>query len=193
MKVKFIVSLSYNMVLTGNVGKNYTEKDLQKVKKWSKKFETDWRKKEKKILNRIEKYNGFDWKLKEINCFIVEDLPKPAAGISSPLTVKMGDNNWRIKLLTHELIHYNTPIKFRYLINKSKNPKTFTHIPVYLVLNRIAEELFPKYKGYVKSELNNKLYKAAIDKSIELEPLWIKSKKNIYQFMKHCLEKGLVD
>jgi len=191
MKVKFVVSLPYNMAMTKSVGKEYNRKNLVRVIKWTNKFEKEWRKYEKKITTRIARYSGFKWKRNKVICFVVEKYPCTA--ISKPLTIRIYKNiKNRIRILTHELIHVNTPIKFGNLVAKSKRTRVFTHIAVYLILNKIMKEVFPKQRKYSKKELSNKIYRNAIEKSIELGPLWKRSGKNIYSFMKYCLEKGLV-
>ena len=184
-----MVSLPYNMVMMGTSGKESGRKDLQKVIEWSKMFEKEWRKYEKRITDKISKYSGFEWKTEDVDCFVVENFP--VAGISFPLTIRMGDLQKGIKTLTHELIHVNVPGKFENLVYESEKPRTFTHIALYLIYNRIITEIFPGDEPY--SEFESKgIYGEAIKKSIELEPLWRKSNKNIYDFMKYCLKRKLV-
>jgi hypothetical protein len=155
MKVRFEVSLPYNMVMLGTSGKEFGRKDLQKVTEWSEIFEKEWRKYEKRITDKIAKYSGFEWKTEDVVCFVVENFP--LAGISLPLTIRMGDLQKRIKTLTHELIHVNIPRKFKNLVYESKKPRTFTHIALYLIYNRIITEIFPRDELYSKFELKRNL------------------------------------
>ena len=176
------------MVMMGTSGMEFGRKDLQKVIEWSKIFEKEWKKYEKRITDKISKYSGFEWKTEDVVCFVVEDFP--VAGISLPLTIRMGDLQERIKTLIHELIHVNVPRRFNNLAYESKKPRTFTHIALYLIYNRIITEIFPGGE-LSKFELKG-IYGEAIKKSIELEPLWRKSNKNIYDFMKYCLKRKSV-
>jgi hypothetical protein len=189
MRVRFVVSLPYNMVMMGTSEKEFGRKDLQKVIEWSKIFEIEWRKHEKSITDKISKYSGFEWQNEDVVCFVVENFP--IAGISLPLTIRMGEVQERIKTLTHELIHVNISRKFKNLIYESKKPRTFTHIALYLIYHRITSEIFPRDEPYSEFELKG-IYREAIKKSIELEPLWRKSNRNMFDFMKYCLKRKLV-
>ena len=189
MRVRFVVSLPYNMVMMRSSGKEFGEGDLRRVVEWSKMFEREWRKHERRVTDRISKYSGFDWETEDVVCFALEDFP--VAGISLPLTIRMGDLQERIKTLTHELIHVNLPRNFKNLIRESEKPRTFNHIALYLIYNRIIAEIFPASEPYSEFELKG-IYGEAIKKSVELEPLWRKSDKNIYDFMKLCLRRKLV-
>jgi hypothetical protein len=190
MKVKFAISLPYNMAMAAATGKKFDEKDLHKTREWLEKFEKEWRKYEGRITRKIVECSGFKWKRNYLTCFIVGNYP--VAGISSPLTIRIGSIEMRVKTLIHELIHINIPRKFVNLTVKSDEPRIFTHIAVYLIYNRILKEFFPNSEKYAKQELKKETYKKAIKKSIELETLWEKSNKNIYDFMKYCLDKKLV-
>lgn len=184
MKILFIVSLPYI--------KLFTEKDAVKnakdLRKKTKFLSRKWRKFEKPILGKIEKYSGFRWKEKIQKVYILNEFPY--SGISDPLTIRIDKKTRFVESMIHELIHMNFPEKFKFLSIKSKNPMTFTHIAVYLIYNRIMSELFPQKDPYSEIELNK--YRVEIQNAKELDQLWRNSKKNIYDFMKFCLKNKYV-
>jgi len=189
MKIDFVVSLPYNELMAKAFCKKNFKVNLTNIKEWTRGFEKEWRKHERKILNKIEEYSGIKWKEDKIKCYVVGNSP---ISISSPLTIPIFKNKRvALKCLVHELIHVNIAGVNKPLLSpKSKEAQTFRHIGLYLIYNQIMKKFFPGEKIYLRSELENPRYKKAIEISKKLEPKWKKSNKNIYEFMKYYLKGG---
>ena len=196
MKVKFFVSYPFNLVLGWFVNKKFDLNDYKKLEIRKKELEKEWKKIENHVFTKIEKYSKIKWKYKIYYCYLVRDGFR-GASISDPLTVKIEKNvRDSIKSLIHELIHLNLYLKvFSDLKPKNYDSTIFYHIPVYLIYNRILKELFPRDRKIYSLPIykfKNKKYLKAIKISKRLNLLWRKSNKNIRDFMKYCLDKGLI-
>ena len=196
MKVKFFVSYPFNLVLGWFVNKNFNLNDYEKLEVKGKELEKEWKKIEKRVFTKIEKYSKIKWKYKKFYCYLVRDGFR-GMSIYDPLTIKVEKNvRDTIKSLIHELIHLNLYTKdFSKLKPKGYSPTIFYHIPLYLIYNRVLRELFPKDKKIYSPPIyrfKDKEYLKAIKISRQLDLLWRKSNKNIHAFMRYCLDKGLI-
>jgi len=124
--------LRYSSIYNKQFDKNFSFKDLEKLKKDCKNFEKLYKQNIKEILELIEKYHNKKWKYKFIPIYIVKDNKS----FSDPLTLKYKENSkLMLVILAHELLHNNSFGK-----KKFKNPKDL-HKYMEPILNKIISGL----------------------------------------------------
>ena len=136
-------------------GKEYPSE--RKIESYIKKVEKVWKKQEKEILQEIANITKFEWKEKEIICYIIG----AGRSFSDPLTIKVFDDERDfIDTLVHELIHnffgqnkekYDRWKKYRAKKYKAENPATITHIVLHALHYKIYQKLFSEKR--IKEEI----------------------------------------
>jgi hypothetical protein len=147
MKVNFKFSMVYEELLTEMSRRKPTRKDLNEVYSFTKDFEKLWRRKEKKIINSIEKNSGLKFKEETIKCYFVNHMLYK--GISDPLTLRIGEvlEDMEIALI-HELIHRlfeNNKARIKETIFKKypEEERSFQiHVPLLLIQNKVIQEIY---------------------------------------------------
>lgn len=117
--VEIKLSPAYNHILADDFSyEAYMKNPKEDIKKHqrvfvkfqniTKKFQKELNKNQKLILQKIEKYSGYKWKIQHIPVYLVNMTQKPS--FADPLTLKFRDNiDLMLILVIHELTHLIIP------------------------------------------------------------------------------------
>jgi len=151
-------------------------------------LEATWKRKEKKIINVIEKTAKLKFKGNK-TCFLVNNMKYKA--ISNPLTLKKEPHLERAKtIIIHELVHIlleDNKEKIKQLIEKiypEESMEFKIHIPVLLITRKVVETIFGKelYEEIIKDEMKRDVLNSAWP---EVNSIYDRFKKDIIKFLKN--------
>lgn len=186
MKIEFKISTVYEDLLTSMSRKTLYQKDISELFNFKNEFQKEWRKKERKIIESIEKNSKLKFKKEKLTCYLVNRMLYKA--ISDPLTLKIGIDLIDMQItLTHELIH----VLFEQNAKKIKSPifekypeeeKSFQiHVPLLMILERVIQDIYGKEitEKFKKKDLKN--FKL---EWLEVKEIRSKYKGNLISFLK---------
>ncbi|MBS3152391.1 hypothetical protein J4230_03195 [Candidatus Woesearchaeota archaeon] len=188
MKLQFIYSPIYDNLLTDMSRKEFSTEQMKEMEFYKEELEATWKRKEKKIINVIEKTAKLKFKGNK-TCFLVNNMKYKA--ISNPLTLKKEPHLERAKtIIIHELVHIlleDNKEKIKQLIEKiypEESMEFKIHIPVLLITRKVVETIFGKelYEEIIKDEMKRDVLNSAWP---EVNSIYDRFKKDIIKFLKN--------
>src|SRR3989338_995320 len=188
MKLQFIYSPIYDNLLTDMSRKEFSTEQMKEMEFYKEELEATWKRKEKKIINVIEKTAKLKFKGNK-TCFLVNNMKYKA--ISNPLTLKKEPHLERAKtIIIHELVHIlleDNKEKIKQLIEKiypEESMEFKIHIPVLLITRKVVETIFGKelYEEIIKDEMKRDVLNSAWP---EVNSIYDRFKKDIIKLLKN--------
>lgn len=169
---------------------DYSEKDVKKLIRESKKFDLYLKKYSKRIIRQIERYCNGKFEEKEIIAWMFLNNPKrKLISISDPLLLKYRKNHdFMTYVLIHELVHrfftsdkVYSKSKCRWIKPGNKNQEVIVHLVSKKVfLDIFGEEKFKKIEKFMQKITSNETLKI-LDKK---ERQWNLNKHDLRHYLK---------